>query len=149
MTSRQNDIPIPLDTATEQQQQLDVVQKQPQLPSKRIHGISSLTVGLVGAAIVLSGCAQMKPRPEHCRCNPSPPKQSSCDVTDKKTKEKFLKIALRLHKIHTEAMKLTRELDSFEQAGDENKETRIDAQKRKPKIKGRLMKLFLILRKYG
>lgn len=142
MTICQSDVPIPFGAAIEQQPGVD--QKQPQLPSKRIKGISGLTVGLVGTTLVLSGCAQLKPRPTHCNCKPSPSKHSSCDVTGKKSKEKYLKIALRLHKIHTEAMELTSELDSYEKAGDERKE----AQERKSEIKRILMKSLLLLKKY-
>jgi hypothetical protein len=139
MTSYQSDIPNPFGAEIEQQPGIDQVQ--PQLPSKRIRGISGLTVGLVGVTLVLSGCAQLKPRPEHCHCAPSPSKHSLCDATDKKSKEKFLKIALRLHKIHTEAIELASELDLFERTGEENKE-------RKPKIKEKLMNLLLLIRKY-
>jgi hypothetical protein len=139
MTNCQSDIPTPFGAAIEQQSGVD--QKQPQLPSKGIRGISGLTAGLVGTALVLSGCAQLKPSPAHCHCNPSPSKHSSCDVPDKKSKEKFLKIALRLHKIHTEAIELASKLDLFERTGDENEEG-------KPKIKGKLMNLLLLVKKY-
>lgn len=141
MTSCQSDTPIPFGAAIEQQSGVD--QKQPQLSSKRIKDISGLTAGLIGATLVLSGCAQLKPRPAHCYCTPlpSPSKHSSCDVTDKKSKEKFLKMALRLHKIHTEAIELASKLDLFERTGDENEEG-------KPKIKGKLMNLLLLVKKY-
>ncbi|MFH1533546.1 MAG: hypothetical protein ABID64_01290 [Nitrospirota bacterium] len=130
MISCKSETPITFGAETEQPQEL---------PSKRISGISGIAAGLVGATLALSGCAQLKPRPAHCRCDVSP---------SKKSKEKFLEIALRLHKIHTEGMELIRELDLFEKAGDETKEAREESQKRKPEIKGKLMKLLLELKKY-
>lgn len=138
MTNCQSDFPIPFGAEIEQQPGIE--QKQPQLSSKRIKNISGLTAGLVSTTLVLSGCANLKSKPAHCHC-PPPSKHSSCDVPDKKSKEKFLKIALRLHKIHTEAIELVSELDVFERTGEENKE-------RKPKIKRKLTNFLLMVTKY-
>lgn len=136
----QNEILIPVDAASE------VNQKQSQVSSKRIKGISGFTAGLVSATLFLSGCAQLKPKSVPCHC-PAPSPTLKTSVQSPSSKNKLLAIALRLHDLHREAMELASELDIFEQAGD-SEGAKKDALQRKPKIKQRLLKILSIIRKY-
>ncbi len=142
MTDCESGIPIPID-----KQQPHVDQRRPRPSPKRINRISGLIAGLVGTILVLSGCAQLKPKVINCKCPTIPLKQPPCDATDKKSKEQFLKIALQLHEIHTEAMKLANQLDLYEQGGGDEKASE-EAQKGKLEIKEKLMKLLLRVKKY-